>query len=75
MADRQPEPGHDTVTHVITAWLEGEQWRYQVQHVRSGEERFFTRLEEVAALLADRSGVSPLMSQQEGSERDEAAES
>ena len=48
------------MTHVITAWLEGEEWRFQVKHVRTGDDRYFSRLEDVAALLAERTGVALL---------------
>ncbi len=61
LAEREPQLGHDGMTHVITAWLEGEQWRFQVKHVRSGDDRYFARLEDVAALLTERTGVSLLV--------------
>ena len=62
MEDRAHVAHADSVTYVITAWIEGTQWRYQVRHVRSGEERYFARLEDVAALMEARGGVPPLAS-------------
>jgi hypothetical protein len=56
-----PGPTAAAVTNVITAWLEGPQWRYYVRHVQSGEERYFAHLEDVAALLGQSTGIHPLV--------------
>ena len=50
----------DAETHVITAWREGDEWRYRARHIRSGEERYFTRLEDVAEMMENRTGLAPL---------------
>lgn len=50
----------DAETFVITAWREGEQWRYRARHIRSGEDKYFTRLEDVAEMMESRTGLAPL---------------
>ncbi len=54
MVDGNPE------TFVITAWREGEQWRYRARHIHSGEDKYFTRLEDVAEMMENRTGLAPL---------------
>jgi len=50
----------DAETYVITAWREGDQWRYRARHIRSGEERYFAKLEDVAEMMETRTGLAPL---------------
>ncbi len=50
----------DAETYVITAWREGKQWRYRARHIRSGEDKYFVRLEDVAEMMENRTGLAPL---------------
>lgn len=59
-------------TYIIAAWLEGKEWRYRVRHVHSGEESHASRLEDVANLLEQRTGVSPLAPARTRESNDEA---
>ncbi len=58
----------DAETYVITAWREGNQWRYRARHIRSGEERYFARLEDVAEMMENRTGLAPLPRANKGQE-------
>lgn len=49
---------------VMRLWLEATvrgcpEWRWHVQHVQSGEQRYFRRLDDVLEFVAERAGVPP----------------
>lgn len=53
----------ETVSFVMRLWLEGGrqesgQWRWHVHHVQSGEERYFRKLADVLAFVAEKAGVA-----------------
>ncbi len=55
---------NDGNSFVLRLWLEpaGEdspEWRWQVQHVQSGEQRYFRSLTAILDFVAERTGLEP----------------
>lgn len=55
---------NDGNSFVLRLWLESTEddspeWRWQVQHVQSGEQRYFRSLPDILDFVADRTGLEP----------------
>ena len=60
----QPARQSDSNSFVLRLWLEpaGEdspEWRWQVQHVQSGEQRYFRSLTDILDFVAESTGLEP----------------
>ncbi len=58
-----PLEGNEGVSFVLALWAEsreagaGQEWRWRVVHVQSGEQAYFNHLSEVLAFVASESGI------------------
>jgi len=58
-----PTEGNEGVSFVLALWAEsreagaGQEWRWRVVHVQSGEQAYFNHLSEVLAFVASESGI------------------
>ena len=55
---------NDGNSFVLRLWLEptsedSPEWRWQVQHVQSGEQRYFRSLTDILDFISERAGVEP----------------
>lgn len=50
----------ESKSYIITAWIEGSEWRYELRHVQSAESRYFAHLEDVANYLKADTGIALL---------------